>query len=76
LLAPGNPDKQPEMVGLMPGCGDKLYGGGGADASYAIFGALSALMALKEQEAGKAGRFSALVPSSPLRPPFACGEGD
>jgi hypothetical protein len=33
-------------------------------------------MALKEQEAGKAGRFSALVPSSPLRPPFACGEGD
>jgi hypothetical protein len=72
------------MEGWMPGCGpwiaclesDKLYGGGGADVGYAIFGALSALMALKEQEAGKAGRFSAPVPSSPLRPPFACGEGD
>src|SRR6185295_9938901 len=29
--------------------GDKLYGRGGADDGYAIFGALGALLALKEQ---------------------------
>jgi len=50
-------DKQPEMVGWADGYGpwtprlegDKLYGRGGADDGYAMFGALSALMALREQ---------------------------
>src|SRR6516162_2812666 len=49
--------KQPEMVGWAEGYGpwiprlegDKLYGRGGADDGYAMFGALSALMALREQ---------------------------
>jgi acetylornithine deacetylase/succinyl-diaminopimelate desuccinylase-like protein len=53
----GHLDKQPEMVGWTEGYGpwiprlegDKLYGRGGADDGYAMFGALSALMALKEQ---------------------------
>jgi acetylornithine deacetylase/succinyl-diaminopimelate desuccinylase-like protein len=53
----GHLDKQPEMVGWTQGYGpwiprlegDKLYGRGGADDGYAMFGALSALMALREQ---------------------------
>jgi acetylornithine deacetylase/succinyl-diaminopimelate desuccinylase-like protein len=53
----GHLDKQPEMVGWADGYGpwiprlegDKLYGRGGADDGYAMFGALSALMALREQ---------------------------
>jgi acetylornithine deacetylase/succinyl-diaminopimelate desuccinylase-like protein len=48
-------DKQPEMVRWAQGYGpwiprlegDKLYGRGGADDGYAMFGALSALRALK-----------------------------
>jgi len=57
VLLYGHLDKQPEMVGWSEGFGpwiprlegDKLYGRGGADDGYAMFGALSALMALKEQ---------------------------
>jgi acetylornithine deacetylase/succinyl-diaminopimelate desuccinylase-like protein len=57
LLLYGHLDKQPEMVGWAEGYGpwiprlegDKLYGRGGADDGYAMFGALSALLALREQ---------------------------
>jgi acetylornithine deacetylase/succinyl-diaminopimelate desuccinylase-like protein len=57
VLLYGHLDKQPEMVGWTDGCGpwiprlegDKLYGRGGADDGYAMFGALSALLALREQ---------------------------
>jgi acetylornithine deacetylase/succinyl-diaminopimelate desuccinylase-like protein len=57
VLLYGHLDKQPEMVGWTEGYGpwiprvegDKLYGRGGADDGYAMFGALSALMALNEQ---------------------------
>jgi acetylornithine deacetylase/succinyl-diaminopimelate desuccinylase-like protein len=53
----GHLDKQPEMTGWAEGKGpwipvlegDKLYGRGGADDGYAMFGALGALLALKEQ---------------------------
>lgn len=53
----GHLDKQPEMTGWAEGKGpwapvlegDKLYGRGGADDGYAMFGALSALLALKAQ---------------------------
>lgn len=51
-------DKQPEMTGWAEGTGpwvpvlkgDKLYGRGGADDGYAIFGSLAALLALREQK--------------------------
>ena len=54
----GHLDKQPEMVGWTEGTGpwtpvlkdDKLYGRGGADDGYAMFAAISALLALKEQK--------------------------
>jgi acetylornithine deacetylase/succinyl-diaminopimelate desuccinylase-like protein len=54
----GHLDKQPEMTGWAEGKGpwvpvlegDKLYGRGGADDGYAMFGALSALLALKAQD--------------------------
>ena len=57
VLLYGHLDKQPEMVGWTDGFGpwipriegDKLYGRGGADDGYAMFGALSALLALREQ---------------------------
>ena len=57
VLLYGHLDKQPEMIGWTEGFGpwvprlegDKLYGRGGADDGYAMFGALSALMALREQ---------------------------
>src|SRR5215469_15463814 len=57
VLLYGHLDKQPEMVGWAQGYGpwiprlegDKLYGRGGADDGYAMFGALSALLALCEQ---------------------------
>ena len=57
VLLYGHLDKQPEMTGWAEGKGpwvpvlegDKLYGRGGADDGYAMFGALGALMALKEQ---------------------------
>jgi len=57
VLLYGHLDKQPEMVGWAEGYGPwiprlegaKLYGRGGADDGYAMFGALSALMVLREQ---------------------------
>ena len=57
VLLYGHLDKQPEMVGWADGYGpwiprlegDKLYGRGGADDGYAMFGALSALLALRDQ---------------------------
>jgi acetylornithine deacetylase/succinyl-diaminopimelate desuccinylase-like protein len=53
----GHLDKQPEMTGWADDLGpwtpvlkgDKLYGRGGADDGYAIFGSLTAVRALKEQ---------------------------
>ncbi|HYM71573.1 MAG TPA: M20/M25/M40 family metallo-hydrolase [Stellaceae bacterium] len=57
VLLYGHLDKQPEMVGWLEGYGpwqprldgDRLYGRGGADDGYAMFGALTALAALREQ---------------------------
>ena len=57
VLLYGHLDKQPEMVGWTDGYGpwiprlegDKLYGRGGADDGYAMFGVLSALLALRDQ---------------------------
>jgi len=57
VLLYGHLDKQPEMTGWSEGLGpwvpvlqgDKLFGRGGADDGYAMFGALSALLALKDQ---------------------------
>lgn len=57
VLLYGHLDKQPEMKGWAEGTGpwmpvmkdDRLYGRGGADDGYAMFAALSAILALKEQ---------------------------
>jgi len=57
VLLYGHLDKQPEFTGWAEGLGpwtpvrkgDKLYGRGGADDGYAMYGALSALLALHEQ---------------------------
>jgi len=57
VLMYGHLDKQPEMTGwdddLGPWLpvikGDKLYGRGGADDGYALFGSLTAVAALKAQ---------------------------
>src|SRR3546814_8357649 len=57
VLLYGHLDKQPEMTGWADGygpwtphlVGDKLYGRGGADDGYAIFGSLAALLALRDQ---------------------------
>jgi acetylornithine deacetylase/succinyl-diaminopimelate desuccinylase-like protein len=57
VLLYGHLDKQPEMVGWAEGLGpwtpkmdgDKLFGRGSADDGYAMFGALSALLALRDQ---------------------------
>ena len=57
VLLYGHLDKQPEMTGWADGYGpwvprlegDKLYGRGGADDGYAMFGALSALSGLRDQ---------------------------
>jgi acetylornithine deacetylase/succinyl-diaminopimelate desuccinylase-like protein len=57
VLLYGHLDKQPEMVGWAEGYGpwvpklegDKLYGRGGADDGYAMFGALTALLGLRDQ---------------------------
>ncbi len=57
VLLYGHLDKQPEMTGWDEGLGpwtpvirdDKLYGRGGADDGYAIFGSLAAILALQEQ---------------------------
>ena len=58
VLLYGHLDKQPEMTGWEEGLGpwepvirgDKLYGRGGADDGYAIYGALSAIQALQQQK--------------------------
>lgn len=58
VLLYGHLDKQPEMTGWSEGLGpwtpvlkgDRLYGRGGADDGYAIFGAMSAMLALQEQD--------------------------
>jgi acetylornithine deacetylase/succinyl-diaminopimelate desuccinylase-like protein len=58
----GHLDKQPEMNGWTEGLGPwtpvlrdgKLFGRGGADDGYALFGALSAILALKAQAASHA----------------------
>ncbi len=57
VLLYGHLDKQPEMAGWMEGYGpwtprrdgERLYGRGGADDGYAMFAALAALAALREQ---------------------------
>ncbi len=57
VLMYGHLDKQPEMAGWDDGLGPwtpvlkdgKLYGRGGADDGYAMFAAISALLALKQQ---------------------------
>ena len=57
VLLYGHLDKQPEMTGWDEGLGpwqpvikdDKLYGRGGADDGYAIFGSLAAIQALQQQ---------------------------
>ena len=57
VLMYGHLDKQPEMTGWSPGLGPwspvlrdgKLYGRGGADDGYAMFGAITAVLALREQ---------------------------
>ena len=56
VLLYGHLDKQPAMTGWSDGLGpwtpviegDKLYGRGGADDGYAMFGALSAILALRD----------------------------
>ena len=57
VLLYGHLDKQPEMTGWDADLGpwkpvikgDKLYGRGGADDGYAIFGSLAAVLALQDQ---------------------------
>jgi acetylornithine deacetylase/succinyl-diaminopimelate desuccinylase-like protein len=57
ILLYGHLDKQPEMVGWAEGTGpwtpvrrgDQLFGRGGADDGYALFAALSAILALRDQ---------------------------
>jgi acetylornithine deacetylase/succinyl-diaminopimelate desuccinylase-like protein len=58
VLLYGHLDKQPEMSGWDDDLGpwkpvlrdDKLYGRGGADDGYAIYGSLAAILALHEQK--------------------------
>ncbi|HWE06630.1 MAG TPA: M20 family metallopeptidase [Rhizomicrobium sp.] len=58
ILLYGHLDKQPEMAGWAEGTGpwtpvrvgDKLFGRGGADDGYAIFAALIAVLALRDQK--------------------------
>ncbi len=58
VLLYGHLDKQPEMTGWDDDLGpwkpvikgDKLYGRGGADDGYAIYGSLTAILALQEQQ--------------------------
>jgi acetylornithine deacetylase/succinyl-diaminopimelate desuccinylase-like protein len=57
VLLYGHLDKQPEMTGWAAHLGpwkpviegDRLYGRGGADDGYALFGSLAAILALQEQ---------------------------
>ena len=59
VLLYGHLDKQPEMTGWDEGKGpwvpvlegDRLYGRGGADDGYAIYGSLTAVLALRAQGA-------------------------
>ncbi|MEO5963700.1 MAG: M20 family metallopeptidase [Thermomonas sp.] len=59
VLLYGHLDKQPEMTGWDEGLGpwepvlkgDRLYGRGGADDGYAIYGSLTSIMALQAQGA-------------------------
>jgi acetylornithine deacetylase/succinyl-diaminopimelate desuccinylase-like protein len=65
VLMYGHLDKQPEFTGWAEGLGpwtpvlkgDRLYGRGGADDGYAMYGALSAILALHDQK----------IPHAPLR---------
>lgn len=58
VLLYGHLDKQPEMTGWADDLGpwkpvrkgDKLYGRGGADDGYAMFGSLAAILALRQQQ--------------------------
>ncbi len=58
VLLYGHLDKQPEMTGWWDGFGPwtpvikdgKLYGRGGADDGYAMYGSLAALLALRDQQ--------------------------
>jgi acetylornithine deacetylase/succinyl-diaminopimelate desuccinylase-like protein len=58
VLLYGHLDKQPEFTGWAEGLGpwtpvrkgDRLYGRGGADDGYAMYGALSAILALHDQK--------------------------
>ena len=58
VLLYGHLDKQPEMTGWDDDLGpwkpvlkgDRLYGRGGADDGYAIFGSLTAILALRDQD--------------------------
>ena len=62
VLLYGHLDKQPEMTGWDDDLGpwepvlkgDRLYGRGGADDGYAIFGSLAAILALQAQGAAHA----------------------
>ncbi|MCW5737515.1 MAG: M20/M25/M40 family metallo-hydrolase, partial [Enhydrobacter sp.] len=62
VLLYGHLDKQPEMKGWAEDLGpwkpvlkgDRLYGRGGADDGYAIYGCLAALLALREQKVPRA----------------------
>lgn len=57
VLIYGHLDKQPSLAGWLPGLGPwqpverggKLYGRGGADDGYAVFSAIAAIVALREQ---------------------------
>jgi len=68
VLIYGHLDKQPEMTGWAEGLGPwtpvirdgKLYGRGGADDGYAIFAAVAALRALKEDDRPH-GRIAILI---------------
>jgi acetylornithine deacetylase/succinyl-diaminopimelate desuccinylase-like protein len=62
VLLYGHLDKQPEFTGWNEGLGpwtpvikgDRLYGRGGADDGYAMYGALSAVLALHDQNVAHA----------------------
>jgi acetylornithine deacetylase/succinyl-diaminopimelate desuccinylase-like protein len=62
ILLYGHLDKQPEMAGWAEGMGpwiplrkgEKLFGRGGADDGYAMFCALSAILALRDQQVSRA----------------------
>lgn len=57
VLIYGHLDKQPEMIGWADGLGpwtpvirdNKLFGRGGADDGYAMFGALASILALRDE---------------------------